>query len=68
MKVGHPNAAGQQKPAVPPLFTQYTLFADTNFDDGLREANGDARKAFAVWCALQEFDPHDPLPREWRPG
>jgi hypothetical protein len=50
------------------LFTQYTLFADPNFDSGLREANGDERKAFGVWCGLLEFDPHDPLPSEWRPA
>jgi hypothetical protein len=50
------------------LFTQYTIRADPNFDSGLREAGGEERKAFGVWCALQEFDPHDPLPSEWRPG
>ena len=50
------------------LFTQYTLFADPNFDCGLREASGQERPAFGVWCALKEFDPHDPLPSEWRPG
>ena len=49
------------------LFTQYTLIADLGFDCGLREANGDERKAFGTWCGLQEFDPHDPLPSEWRP-
>jgi hypothetical protein len=49
------------------LFTQYTLRADPNFDCGLREAGGDERKAFGVWCGLMEFDPHDPLPSEWRP-
>jgi hypothetical protein len=50
------------------LFTQYTLNADPNFDCGVRELNGDERKAFGVWCDLQEFDPHDPSPSEWRPG
>jgi hypothetical protein len=49
------------------MFTQYTLIADPNFDCGLREPTGDERPAFGRWCALQEFDPHDPLPREWRP-
>jgi hypothetical protein len=50
------------------LFTQYTLLADPGFDDGLREPSGEERPAFGVWCALKEFDPHDPLPSEWRPG
>lgn len=50
------------------LFTQYTLNADPNFDCGLREASGAERPAFPVWCGLEEFDPHDPLPSEWRPG
>lgn len=49
------------------LFTQYILFADPNYDCGLRDANGDEREAFRSWCALNEFDPRDPLPAEWRP-
>jgi len=50
------------------LFTQYTLNADSGFDCGLREASGAERPAYPVWCGLEEFDPHDPLPSEWRPG
>jgi hypothetical protein len=46
------------------LHTQYTLLADPNFDDGLREANGDERPSFATWCRLLELDPFEPNPSD----
>ena len=49
------------------LFTQYTLNADPNFDDGLREANGVERPAFATWCGLLELDPFEPNPSDSLP-
>ena len=49
------------------LFTQYTVTADPNFDCALRDVFGGARPAFDTWCSLQPFDPHDALPRQWRP-
>jgi hypothetical protein len=39
------------------LFTQYTIYADPNFDSGLREASGEERNSFGTWCALQERTP-----------
>ena len=50
------------------LFTQYTLNADPNFDDGLREANGVERPAFATWCKLLELDPFEPNPSDSIPA
>jgi hypothetical protein len=50
------------------LFTQYTLNADPGFDDGLREASGVERPAFATWCGLLELDPFEPNPSESLPG
>lgn len=48
------------------MLTQYTTFADPNFDDGLLEAarNGGApRPALTAWCAVSEF----PVPVVPRP-
>ncbi len=50
------------------LYTQYTLNADVNFDDGLREANGVERPSFATWCGLLELDPFEPNPSGSLPG
>lgn len=50
------------------LFTQYTINADPNFDCGLREATGEERNAFGVWCGLQEFVDTDDEPESPRDG
>ena len=52
------------------MFTQYTTYADPNFDDGFFEPfalGGAPRPAFAAWCAVPEFHAAPVQRAAWRP-
>ena len=52
------------------MVTQYTTFADPNFDDGLLDAaaaGGAPRPALAVWCNTPEYLPAPVQRAAWRP-
>lgn len=49
------------------MYTQYTTYADPNFDDGLLESNGTPRPSLAAWSAVPEFHAAPAQRAAWRP-